>query len=266
MKQFDTLIDDWHCIEVDMVDSTNAMAKRMLQNGPISSKTVIVAHEQSNGYGRSDHGWESGNDLGLWVSAIINVNVGIEELAQSTLVLAVSVQNAVKQATGVDLQIKWPNDLLGDEKKCAGLLVEMAPTASDMGRYTTSHTLVLGVGLNVNQTAGDFSPALNGKATSLSMLGCGEVSQSDLLHCMLESIDVFFLQWQQTGFAGIRKLWLEHAHTLGKTVSFQSDDGYQSGLAIGMSEAGALQVRLADGSVVEVDSGEIFLKLELADT
>jgi BirA family biotin operon repressor/biotin-[acetyl-CoA-carboxylase] ligase len=221
---------------------------------PITTKTVIIARQQTNGYGRSDHTWESSNSLGLWMSAMLKVNVPMIALSQSTLVLAVAIQHAVKESVGINLQIKWPNDLFSGDRKCAGLLVEVAPATND----ADMPTLILGIGLNINQSAEDFSSALNGKAASLSMLLGRSIDKTQLLQQILCSIDAFFAQWQSTGFASIRDLWLAHSYTIGRKVRFQPEDRY--GIAIGMSATGALEVQTENGAIATVDCGEIFFE------
>lgn len=235
------------------LDSTNLEGKRLVSRG-VCEKRLIVAETQINGQCRHDRLWESPPEKGIWASFILPVSVPAASLPQSTLVLAVAVRNAIRNATGVSLDVKWPNDLLGNGRKCCGLLVE---TAGDLCP-AESMPLILGVGINNSHARADFPPYLRENATSLSLLANGAVfPRARVLSCVAQSIDHWFSVWETRGFLPVREAWLTGNCTVGKTVLLPEGYGYASGTAMDVDSSGALVVRAEDGVSLLVDSGEI---------
>lgn len=257
-------VNDWKYIHFDSIDSTNRYAKSIVGNTIIPNKLVIMADSQTNGYGRSQKNWESSSDKGLWMSAVIPVSVNIETLPQSTLVLAVAVQKAIHDVLGLNLKIKWPNDLLSQNgKKCAGLLVEnvlLDNIDNPVCTLQSQYMLILGIGLNVTQDSGDFSIDIKNIATSLYLLSGVKTDKNQLIKNILINIEHFFSAWQHDGFANIRQQWLKHSFSIGQDIHFTINNQYREGQIVDLTESGALLVSLTDGSTITVDSGEIVFK------
>lgn len=248
-------IKDWTIVHFDSIGSTNSYAKQVVNDDDVQ-KMAIMSEVQTEGYGRNQKNWDSVNNKGLWLSAIFPVNMDMAVLSQSTLVLAVAVRNAVQRVTSIGLKIKWPNDLLFNGKKCAGLLVEFIPPIS--GTTNKEYKLVLGIGLNVAQQAEDFSDTVATIATSLNLLTGKVFDKQQLLVTILEEIEKSFGEWQDNGFAGIRSQWLDHSCTIGRKVMLP--DRNVEGRVIGLAMSGGLEVVTEDGAVLEVNSGEVLFK------
>jgi len=249
-------VPGWEIVAYPQLDSTNLEAKRRIAHG-CCKKLLVLAESQTNGQCRHDRLWDSPANAGIWVSFILPVSVPFEALPQSTLVLAVAVQEGIANATGIPLAIKWPNDLLGNGKKCCGLLVE---TASEIPAQTPVSLvpLVLGVGINCNQTLETFPPALQKIAASLSMLASGRIfSREPILCAVASSIDRWFGIWQTRGFAPVREAWVAHNGTLGNPLILPKGYGQPHGVAHDLDDSGALLVLLETGECVQIESGEI---------
>ena len=249
---FPSPVPNWGIEFYACLDSTSLEGKRRLSQN-LNKKSLIIAEMQTNGQCRHDRLWESSRGKGLWASFILPVFVSADVLPQSTLVLAVAVREGIREATGISLLAKWPNDLLGDGRKCCGLLVETTAPP-----YSGAIPLVLGVGINCTHKEADFPPHLQKTATSLSLLAGGApLSRNAVLAAVARNVDVWFAVWESQGFAPIRRAWIEGNCTLNKAVLLPEGYGYADGTALGIDDSGALIVRTVNGTMIRVDSGEI---------
>lgn len=240
----------------ETLDSTNLEAKRSIARGE-TGKRLILAERQTNGQCRHDRLWESSPGKGIWASFILPVAVPPETLPQATLVLAVAVREGIYAATGVSLQIKWPNDLLGNGKKCCGLLVETALFSTDAARQAPVH-LVLGAGINCGHTDEDFPPYLRSAATSVAMLTEGVPPGRDaVIASVAEQVSRWFGIWETKGFAPVRAAWMAHNCTEGRTIKLPGGYGHTRAVARGIDETGALMAVAEDGTALSINSGEI---------
>src|ERR1051326_8661438 len=151
---------------VVQADSTNSVAMRgAALAGQHPEETpegaVFLAEEQTAGRGRSTHSWYSERGTGIYCSFLIRPAMAPAEALWLSLIAAVAVQDAVRETTGLATDIRWPNDLLINDKKFAGILTEMSSEGSRV------HHAVVGIGVNVNQKS--FPDDLNGSATSMSI-------------------------------------------------------------------------------------------------
>lgn len=244
---------EWKTVRHASLDSTNLEARRLLSRG-VTGKRIVLADTQTNGQCRHDRLWESKHDKGLWSSFIVPVSLPFDLLPQSTLVLAVAVREAIFAATGVSLETKWPNDLLGDGQKCCGLLVE---TCEVPHQPYPAH-LILGVGVNYAHCAADFPSYLHGVATSLHMLANGRVfCREEILRAVAASIEHWFRIWETEGFSPVRGKWLSGNCTLGKRIALPDGYGYSHATAHDLDDTGALVALADDGTALLIDSGEI---------
>ncbi|MFZ5475704.1 MAG: biotin--[acetyl-CoA-carboxylase] ligase [Myxococcota bacterium] len=207
------------------VDSTQSVARGLADQGAPHG-TVVLAEAQTAGRGRLDRRWTSEPGKNLTFSVVLRPTCPVREAPLLTLGAAAGL------AVALDVRVKWPNDLVDrDGRKLAGLLADME-TAQDRVRY-----VILGVGLNVNQTAFPDLP----NATSLATM-FGEQDREDVLDRAVSAI----LAWSE--HPGRLELWRERAHTLGKRVRI----GDVEGVATHLRDDGALIV-----GGVAVTTGEV---------
>ncbi|MBW1917683.1 MAG: biotin--[acetyl-CoA-carboxylase] ligase [Deltaproteobacteria bacterium] len=229
------------------LSSTNDLAKQLARQG-YPEGTVILAESQTAGRGRLGRNWESPPGSGIYVSIILRPALPPVEMPKLTLTAAVAVVQALEQTTGIRVGIKWPNDLIWQEKKLGGILTEMETESDQM-----SH-LVLGLGVNVNTSS--FPPALATIATSLAQ-GGGRFSRLAILRAWLEALDRLYGRFQAREFAPILARWRQAAVSLGKTVTVRQGSGTITGLALDVTPEGALLIQTAVGEIRQVICGEI---------
>ena len=230
--------------------STNRVAAEIGAAGA-SHGTVVVAEHQTAGSGKGDRVWASKPGAGLLFSVLLRPEARFEDLPQITLLAAVAMVDALA-ANGVsDARVKWPNDILIDGLKVCGILAETG-TAADGSVF-----VVLGVGLNVNETLSDFPPELREIATSLAATTGRPMSRQRLFHAFLDALDVWLARWRAGGFDPIREAWCARSCTLGRRVRFTVGEVALTGEAVGLEADGSLAIRDQTGALHCFHSGEM---------
>jgi BirA family transcriptional regulator, biotin operon repressor / biotin---[acetyl-CoA-carboxylase] ligase len=204
---------------------------------------VVVADEQTAGRGRRGHAWFSPPCSGLYVSVILTPARALVDPRRAmqllTLAAGVALVEAIEQAAGLSIDLKWPNDLYVGRRKVGGILAEAIPGSSTMP------AVVLGYGINV--LAGAYPPELVDRATSLER-ELGRVVDRDRL--FIETLVALGRRYDDllTGkFDGILDTWRRHSPSAcGGRVKWIDASGEQSGIAAGIDDQGALLVRTGD--------------------
>lgn len=241
------------------IGSTNDEGLRLARAGAASG-TLLVADRQTAGRGRHGRRWESPQGVGLWFSLILRPELMLNRAFGVTAAAAVALVRLVADLTGVAAGIRWPNDVLVGSGKVAGLLSELG------GRGERVDHLVLGVGLNVGQTPGDFPPDLRESATSLSLLVGHNVDRAVALDRFLEFFAPGYVSLVADDGAGVRSEWLRHAPIVDRLVNVDLGEGAGfQGRAAGLAADGALivdtefgprEIRAADVRLLRPLSGE----------
>lgn len=228
----------FHLVALAEVGSTNDYAKTLAREGA-PAFTVVWAHDQTAGRGRQGNSWTScpGN---LYMSLILRPEAGAAETGQLSFLAAVALAEALRAwlPPAAKVALKWPNDLLLNDKKAAGILLE-----------AEGGWLVIGIGVNV---AGAPEGAISLKALGVDATA-GEVLEK--LSIRLKSL---YDLWREKGFAPIRAEWLRYACNMGQTINVRLPGETFSGRFLGIDETGALQVETRDGSLRRISSGEVF--------
>lgn len=239
---------------VDRTSSTNDDAKRGAKEGAAHG-TTWVAETQTAGRGRQGRTWTSPAGEGVLFSVLARVDCPPARLPRIALVAGLAVRDAVARAVpGVDVKIKWPNDVLVESRKIAGVLVEAVTAGARV------EAVVVGVGINVHTRV--FPPDIADRATSVALVGTGTGAVPDravILADVLESLDRDLYLVVGRGL-GLIRARLEAADALrGERV--RSDDGghVDEGLACGIDDDGRLLVRRPDGILARWSAGEVHL-------
>ena len=161
----------------DAVDSTNTQCRRLAAEGVVNA--VVTADCQTAGRGRMGRSFQSPPGLGLYLSVLWRTGLRTDTLPMVTPLAAVAVCRAIEEVCGLHCGIKWPNDLLLGGKKVCGILTESAFRPDG-----TPDWVIVGIGVNVSQTAADFSPDVAAIATSLRMELKGDVSRDALAQAL----------------------------------------------------------------------------------
>jgi len=234
--------------EFESLDSTNEEARRLAGSGA-PTPIWIRADRQTAGRGRRGRNWESpaGN---LAATLLLRPDRPASECAQLSFVAAIAAAETVTRfLPAADIRVKWPNDVLADGRKIAGILLE-----SVSGSGTVPLWLAIGIGLNLaHHPEGTEFPA-----TSMAALGAEPPSASDALLHLAARFAKWYDLWRVQGFSPIRDAWLARAAKLGERVVARLTNGETSGVFEGIDETGALILREAQGRTRLIASGEVF--------
>ncbi len=235
----------------DTVDSTNIWAKTLAKDGAPDG-TLVIAEEQTAGRGRLGRTWASAKGKGLWTSLILRPQIAPSAIAGITVLTAVSMARAIAESTGIQVQVKWPNDLLYEGRKLAGILAELH------GEMDRIHFLIVGVGLNVNHSAEDFPEELAERATSLRIIRGECLDRKMILQRYLEEFERAYHRMHEGNLQDVIAYARMHSATLGKRVTIRSGGGPSlSGEALALDDDGSLWVRDETGKEIKVFSGEV---------
>lgn len=235
-------------IYLDNVDSTSSEIKRISVNNPLTG-TIVVAEEQYGGKGRLGRLWTSPKGSGLWFSFILRPNIVPSQIAGITLAVGIGVCKAIRNYTGVDARIKWPNDVIIGSKKICGILTEMTAEADKID-YA-----VVGIGINVNIES--FPEDIKHKATSLFIEIGKSVDRIELFKNVLfeveKYIDSYLLNLDTEILGEYKKL----CATLGRNVEVIRGNQRLIGEAVDVGDAGDLIIKTETGEKIFVNSGEV---------
>ncbi len=235
----------WH----DSIASTNDLALRLTEV-PVPEGTVVVAEEQTAGRGRLGRSWTSPRG-GVWLSVILSPNLPLESIPIIGFAAAIAAAVAIRKTTGLLARLKWPNDVLVDGKKVVGVLTEAAPAPG---------WVVVGIGINAN-IAGDALPEVPGyPAASLQTLLGRAMDREELARTLLLELDRSYAMLMSAGVDSVLRRWREMADTLGRPVRVEMAAGTICGIAQDVDGAGALRVRLADGTMQRVVAGDVHVR------
>ena len=234
----------------DSVGSTNDEARRLAAEGA-EDGTLVWAREQSGGRGRRGRGWASprGN---LYLSLVLRPQCSLAEAAQLGFVAALGVGDAIGSVAPplIEVTYKWPNDVLVNGRKAAGILLESQGAAG-----AACDWLVLGLGVNLTSYPEDSEFP----ATSLRFEGCPPaVTEVALLEAFGKHFMTWVNRWLEEGFAPIRKAWRNHAHGLGEETRVRLAREELSGVLKDLDETGALVLGQAGGGERRVTAGEVY--------
>jgi BirA family biotin operon repressor/biotin-[acetyl-CoA-carboxylase] ligase len=226
------------------VDSTQAVA-RDLADDRAPEGTLVTAEHQRAGRGRGGRSWLDRPGEALLCSLVLRPAIEVAEVPQLALLAAVAVAEAVEALTGIAPGIKWPNDVVVDDRKLAGILADASTDGATVRR------VILGIGINVNQR--EFPIDLAARATSLALLTGAEVDREALLGGLLERLEHWYDISLDHGFKPVHAEWCRRAVTLGREVVA----GGVRGTAVALDHDGALLVRDGGDRTHRVVAGEV---------
>lgn len=242
---------------VDVTGSTNTDAKRMGEEGEPHGSTV-VADMQTAGKGRRGRSWQTLSGTALSFTLLLRPDFAPDKASMITLVMALSVAEAVEEITGVPAGIKWPNDIVVNRKKVCGMLTEMTMTPEmDEIQY-----VVVGAGINVNNAGiEEFQEEVRSVATSLRIETGRQYNRAALLNQVLmrfeENYDIFL---KTLDLSGLRERYENHLLNRGNQVRVLDPAGEYVGVAEGIDSQGELIVVRENGEKTPVYAGEVSVR------
>ncbi len=201
----------------------------------LEPRAVVLAGRQTAGQGRHGHSWHSEAASGIYCSVVL------EPTPFLTLALGLAAQHAIVEAAGLVCDLRWPNDLLLNRRKVAGILVQLVD-----GRA------IAGIGINVNHTA--FPPELAAEATSLRLAAGRTIGREEILLALLPAIDTFAAE---PGETILRLFTHASSYACGRRVSVEQPGGAILGITAGLDPSGYLKVRCDDGTVTLIVAGGV---------
>jgi BirA family transcriptional regulator, biotin operon repressor / biotin---[acetyl-CoA-carboxylase] ligase len=239
------------------IGSTNAEARLRAQRGE-SGPLWITAAAQTQGRGRRGRSWISppGN---LYASLLLIDPSPFEQAPQLAFVAALALRDAIAveaNALAPQLKFKWPNDLLLNGRKCAGLLIEGEATAAPQGAERFIVVIGLGVNCSSHPSAADGSIAF--PATDLATQGA-TITPEQLLAWLSATMCRRIAQWDRgRGFPAILGDWLTHACGIGEPIAVRNGDAEMQGRFVGLDHSGRLVLERPDGELTKIAAGDVF--------
>ena len=219
-------------LDVESCESTQLLIDTSLPEG-----AIVVADHQTAGRGRLGRTWEAPTGKALLVSVLLRPPVE-RNSPEISLVAGVAVADALERTLGLSVQLKWPNDVMLRRRKVAGCLAE-----------ARDGTVVLGIGVNVNQTRDELPP----KAGSVLTLTGRELDREALLATLLDDLTTRYADWREGGLDAVYEGLGPRDFLRGRRVSVNGT----SGVATMIDRQGRLEIAVGHGALVTVDSGEV---------
>lgn len=229
------------------VDSTNNCAKAVAEcDAP--EGTLVVTEQQTAGRGRLGRPWIAEPNRNLMFSLLLRPDVTPEKLNLLPLYVAVAVSEAIEKVTGLNVECKWPNDILYNGRKIAGILIEGSV------KKNAVDYVVVGVGINVNQEK--FTGDLAAKATSLKLECQKEFDRAMILQEVLGSLEDKYRTVSSSGFESVVPQWLSHTTMVNRQISVSQQGNIISGVVKGLSPNGGLILE-TNGTQQTVLAGDV---------
>ncbi len=233
-------------------DSTNIQARSLAADGALEG-TLLVAEYQEKGKGRLDRQWQSPSGKNLLFSLILRPDWPPQQAFYGTVLASVSLCRTIREAAGIEVGIKWPNDLYIGGKKLAGILTEFA-TDPDRIEY-----MIVGIGVNCNW-APPKPPPEGQPATSLLQETGHEFSRLRLLTGFLNQAELLYEKVKEEGVGLLREEWNRYSLVNNRQVTISNNEKTWTGMGQGIDDFGALILRLDNGQEEKFLAGDVKLR------
>lgn len=243
-----------NAVLLDTIDSTNLEARRKLDTN-LPHGAVFIAGRQTGGRGRRGRHWVSEPGCGLWMTVVLKPFMALEEMQKLTLLIGLAVCQAVVNLTAGALKpaIKWPNDVLAGGRKLCGILCESA--ADSAGQ----RMVIAGIGVNTRTPSAGYGEAAP-IAISVEEASGQPVGRLRLAAEILNQMELLLDGWQADGFTSVAAGYREYMVPAGTPVEIIDGERRRLGHIDALDDGGALLVRLQNGVVERVISGEISIR------
>lgn len=232
------------------LDSTNTYARRLAQQGA-SEGEVVIAERQSDGRGRLGRSWESPPYCNLYCSLLLRPTLAPAQAPQITLMAAVALADTVASFVSEPPAIKWPNDILLQGKKLAGILTESSCDSQHI------EFVILGIGVNLNFSSELMPEVIRHRATSLMEIAGKTISRESFLRRLIHDLDRCYAILEDSGFDAIAPRWQARFGLRGKRVRVEMGSEMLTGRAVGIDRDGALLVEDDRGKHQRVVAGDV---------
>jgi BirA family biotin operon repressor/biotin-[acetyl-CoA-carboxylase] ligase len=242
----------WPVSVYSSVDSTNAEALRMLELRQVPP-FVVLGERQTAGRGRRGRNWVSPFGENLYYSLVLRIDGGMRQVEGLSLVVGLALLHALRAAGVVGVGLKWPNDLLVNGRKIAGILLELSGNPEDICH------VVIGIGVNVNMQAGG-GVVIDQPWTSMRDALGGLVDRNELVCELSRQLCRYLDVHQRLGFGSLMAEWEGHHLWQGRRVTLIAGSQQIKGVVLGVDSSGAIRLDV-DGAERSFSGGELSLRL-----
>ena len=235
----------------ESVDSTNERALALAASEASPQGAVIIADAQSSGRGRLGRRWISLPGRNIYMSALLKPEIGLRDATLLTIVGALAGAVALRNETGLDLRIKWPNDLMVKNRKIGGILTEIRSGPEKIS------LAVIGIGVNVNSGVMDFPEELRGIVTSVRTEAGRTFSRVGIIIEILRELERWYKILANKGRRQLLEEWKSLSSTIGKEVRIVLGNEVLSGVAETIDDNGMLILQLGSGGKRRISSGDV---------
>ena len=233
-------------IYLDQTSSTNDDAWNYFHNGSPNG-TLVITDDQQHGRGRRKNKWFSTKEKSLTFSFILHPEIGLGKLGLFPLLTGVSIVQSIKSSASIQTGLKWPNDIMLNGKKMGGILIESRTTQNRLG-------VVVGVGLNINETMQDIPNFLKDQTSSLAIYSEASCNRERILSAVLNNFERLYTQeWDS-----IIPIWRKYCIHKDSEVVFHTENGLHQGIFQGISSDGHAEIQI-NGKTHTFPSGIITL-------
>lgn len=238
-------------VKLDAIDSTNSYLRKLSAKETVDDYTTVIAKKQTQGRGQMGTVWSSKAAKNLTFSVFKDVSkFHLEHPFYISIVTSLALLKTLQFFSISRLSVKWPNDILSEDKKICGILIE------NVIKQNNINASVIGIGLNVNQTKFENLP----KASSLKMISGKVFDLDEMVHVILKNLKYYFLLLKKGQYDVLKKDYETYLFRKNKPSTFKNEEGMVfSGFIKGVSESGNLQVLLEDDIIKEFDLKTITL-------
>jgi BirA family biotin operon repressor/biotin-[acetyl-CoA-carboxylase] ligase len=227
-------------------NSTNIDAWNHIDDGS-EEGAIFITDNQKKGRGRRQNNWVSIPYKSLTVSFILYPKIGLDKLGLLPILTGVSIVQGIKSSTSIQTGLKWPNDIMLNMKKLGGILIESKTSQNGLG-------VVVGIGLNINETTHDIPNLLKDQATSLLIYSGASYSREKILSEILNEFERLYVQkWDS-----MVHIWGEYCIHRKSEVSFHAEEGLHQGVFQGISSLGHAEIQI-NGKTQTFPSGIVML-------
>ncbi len=234
----------------ESIDSTNRFARNLITHTP-QDKTLVIAESQTKGRGRYTRFWASPPG-GVYLSLILHPDYPPEQFALYGLLAGCAVRSAISDLYGLNPQVKWPNDVLVNGRKIAGILSELV--MDDYG----NPWVILGIGVNANTRLTDYSPELQPTLITLVELLSSPI---DIEQLIIKLVREIISRLDPNLLPSVLAEWRRTNITLGRHVTVNTGESIISGIALDITRTGSLLIQQSQNSVLEVITGDVTVDL-----
>jgi len=236
----------------DEVDSTNDVAMQSGAKG-LAEGLVVLSEGQYHGKGRMGRTWVSPKNVNLYISILLRPDISPQYAPVMTMMSAISTARAIKEVTGLETTIKWPNDILIDRKKVSGILTEMNAEQERI------NYIVAGIGINVNMKKQDFPEDLRMPATSLSECLGKRVDRMNLLFTLIKILEQDYEELKKDGIMSIFRKWRKGCDILNRRIKVSLPGEEITGVAEDFTPEGGLVMRLDGREKRIIYAGDVLI-------